>query len=51
MRFNYQVVVARQEVTRNQRQTIARKLRSIFTEIQLHGDKRASNDVADSGGD
>jgi len=38
--FNYQVRVSYEAVTRNKRRKIARKLRSVFTEIRLHGEPR-----------
>ncbi len=42
LRFNYQVAIARGAVTRNQQRSIARRLRSVFTEIKLHGDPIAA---------
>ena len=39
LQFNYQVVIHRGLVTRNQRHKTARKLRSVFTVIKLHGEK------------
>jgi hypothetical protein len=49
LRFNYQVAIARGAVTRSQQRSIARKLRSVFAEIRLHGDPVTPNER--SGGD
>ena len=43
LRFNYQVAIGRGAVTRSQQRSIARKLRSVFAEIRLHGDPVAPN--------
>jgi hypothetical protein len=43
LRFNYQVAIARGTVTRSQQRSIARRLRSVFTEIRLHGDPLTPN--------
>src|SRR5689334_9748394 len=45
LRFNYQVAVARSQVTRSRQRTIARRLRSVFTEIRLPGDPVAANEA------
>jgi hypothetical protein len=39
LQFNYQVRITRVTANRNQQRRIARKLRSVFTEIKLHGDR------------
>lgn len=38
LRFNYQVAMTREAVTRSRRRTIAQRLRSVFSEVRLHGD-------------
>jgi hypothetical protein len=38
LEFNYQVAIARGPATRNQQRVIARKLRSIFRKVRLHGE-------------
>jgi hypothetical protein len=38
LEFNYQVAIALGAVTRNQQRTIARRLRSVFGKVQMHGD-------------
>jgi hypothetical protein len=45
LRFNYQVAAARGQVTRSQQRAIARRLRSVFAEIKLHGDPVAPNEA------
>jgi hypothetical protein len=42
LEFNYQVAIDRGPVTRNQRRAIARKLRSVFQKVRLHGDPAAA---------
>jgi hypothetical protein len=44
LRFNYQVAIARGAVTRSQQRTIGRRLRSVFTEVRLHGESVAPNE-------
>jgi hypothetical protein len=42
LEFNYQVAIARGVATRNQQRAVARKLRSVFRKVQMHGDPAAA---------
>ena len=42
LEFNYQVVITHGPVTRNQQRSIARKLRSVFQRVRMHGDPAAA---------
>jgi hypothetical protein len=42
LQFNYQVAIYRGLMKRNHKRRIARKLRSVFTEIRLHGEPVAA---------
>ena len=42
LEFNYQVAITHGPLTRNQQRSVARKLRSVFQRIRMHGDPAAA---------
>jgi hypothetical protein len=42
LEFNYQVAITHGPLTRNQQRSVARKLRSVFQRVRMHGDPPAA---------